>query len=459
LAAATTGVEGLEAIIPVAPNTSYYEYYRSNGLVRAPSGWQGEDIDVLFDYINSGLKREHCAATVRAELAARHDRRKGDFNEFWASRDYLGSVDKVRAATLMAHAFGDWNVKPSHSVRIYEALRAQGTPAQLYMHQGGHGGQPPHPMMNRWFTRYLYGLDNGVEQHPLAWIVREGASNANPTPYGDYPNPASGAVPLRLQAGGATAGGMTFLAHADTGTETLIDQAVLTAAQLAGLQQSPNRLLYRTPTLSAPLHLSGTPSITVRMASSKPALNLSVYLYSFPASGSPTLVTRGWADPQNHRSQSAGEPLVPGQFNDVTFNLEPDDQIIPAGAQLGLLILSSDYDFTVRPRPGTQLTVDLSKTTLQVPVVGGRLGFAICPAPDTRATVVVGDIDSGVPNRTVAGTCTINDHIVDDEEWSNAEAFMAHLTEVADLLLAAGLVNAEEREAIVGAGERSGVGT
>lgn len=32
LAAATTGVEGLEAIIPVAPNTSYYHYYRSNGL-------------------------------------------------------------------------------------------------------------------------------------------------------------------------------------------------------------------------------------------------------------------------------------------------------------------------------------------------------------------------------------------------------------------------------------------
>ncbi len=40
LAAATTGVEGLEAIIPVAPNTSYYHYYRSNGLVRAPGGYR-----------------------------------------------------------------------------------------------------------------------------------------------------------------------------------------------------------------------------------------------------------------------------------------------------------------------------------------------------------------------------------------------------------------------------------
>ena len=39
LAAATTGVEGLEAIIPIAPNTSYYHYYRSHGLIRSPGGY------------------------------------------------------------------------------------------------------------------------------------------------------------------------------------------------------------------------------------------------------------------------------------------------------------------------------------------------------------------------------------------------------------------------------------
>ena len=55
LAAATTGVKGLEAIIPIAPNTSYYHYYRSNGLVRSPGGYLGEDIDVLYDFINRPL--------------------------------------------------------------------------------------------------------------------------------------------------------------------------------------------------------------------------------------------------------------------------------------------------------------------------------------------------------------------------------------------------------------------
>src|SRR5512138_539206 len=56
-AAATTGVEGLEAIIPVSPNNSYYHYYRSNGLVRSPGGYLGEDVDVLYDYIHSNPDR------------------------------------------------------------------------------------------------------------------------------------------------------------------------------------------------------------------------------------------------------------------------------------------------------------------------------------------------------------------------------------------------------------------
>ena len=175
LAAATTGVEGLEAIIPVAPNTSYYHYYRSNGLVRSPGGYPGEDIDVLFDFIFSGDpgKRDYCIETVRDEMDAQLDRTTGDYNDFWAGRDYLNHIDGVRAATLMAHAFNDWNVMPEHSYRITEALKERGVPVQIYYHQGGHGGPPPPTLMNRWFTRYLLGVENGVENDAKAWIVRE----------------------------------------------------------------------------------------------------------------------------------------------------------------------------------------------------------------------------------------------------------------------------------------------
>jgi X-Pro dipeptidyl-peptidase len=401
VAAATTGVAGLEAIIPVAPNTSYYHYYRSNGLVRHPGGWLGEDIDFLYDFINSGdpARRPKCNALYRdGEFAEHRDRMTGDYNAFWAERDLLNKVKNIKAAVLMAHAFNDWNVVPEHSVRIIEALKGR-VPLQVYFHQGGHGGDPPFEMMNKWFTRYLHGVENGVEKDPKAWIVRESApqpappaeggrggrrGQPPPTPYADYPNPAASPVTLRLGRGGSAQGTLALTPAKSAGTEKLSDNVELGAPALALAPDSPHRLLYVTPELTAPVHVSGTARITIRMASSKPAANLSVYLVQIPwAEGniSPAnLITRGWADPQNHASLKAGgnfasmekgRPLTPGQFVTFTFDLQPDDQIIPPGKRIGLMIFSSDRDHTLWPKPGTELTIDLDATRLVLPVVGG----------------------------------------------------------------------------------------
>jgi hypothetical protein len=38
----------------------------------------------------------------------------------------------------------------------------------------------------------------------------------------------------------------------------------------------------------------------------------------------------------------------------MQFDLQPDDQIIPAGHQIGLMIFSSDRDFTLWPTPGRE---------------------------------------------------------------------------------------------------------
>ena len=98
------------------------------------------------------------------------------------------------------------------------------------------------------------------------------------------------------------------------------------------------------------MHISGTPRITLRIASSKPAANLSVWLVMLPYDSGARglrrsrrgLITRGWADIQNYKSltkggnyesQIPGEALVPGKFYDLTFDLEPDDEFVPAGKQ------------------------------------------------------------------------------------------------------------------------------
>jgi len=382
LAAATTGVDGLEAIIPIAPNTSYYHYYRSNGLVRSPGGYLGEDIDVLYDFIHSGdeSKRARNNKVVRdTEMKNGLDRITGDYNDFWAGRDYLNDMKPMKAALLMSHGFNDWNVMPEHSYRIYKKAKEMGLPVQIYYHQNGHGGPPPISMMNRWFTRYLYGAENGVENDPKAWIVRENDAKDNPTPYADYPNPDAKDVTFHLSPGAPGKGGLSTDRPDDAGTETLVDNYSFSGSSLAKAETTEHRLLYVTPILTEDVHISGIPKIKIKMASSKPAANLSVWLVSLPWSEAlntkitDNIITRGWADPQNHRSLTESEPLVPGKFYEMEFELMPDDQIIPKGQQIGLMIFSSDKEFTLWPEPGTELTVDLEGTTLTLPIVGGKL--------------------------------------------------------------------------------------
>ena len=413
LAAATTGVAGLEVVVPIAPNTSYYHYYRSNGLVRSPGGYLGEDVDVLYDYVASGNPegRANCDAIWKNGIFAGRsgqDRQSGDYNDFWAVRDLMPHVKNIRAAVLLAHGLNDYNVMPDHSTRIYDAMRAAGKPMSLYLHQGGHGGGPPLDMLNKWFSHYLYGVDNGVEKDPPVWIVHDqnaqksvsttatvaaaaqgggrGRGGVPASAFASYPVPGSVAVPLYPTAGGN--GVATLALSGSRGTETLIDDVAISGSAHASAARSTHRLLYATPELTDTLHVSGYPRVKLRVASSKPAANLSVWLVMLPYDstrrGSEShagIVSRGWADIQNYKSLTdggyytskvRGEPLVPGRFYDITFDMQPTDEFIPAGRRLAVVIMSSDKQFTLAPQTGTELTVDLAGSSVSIPIVGGR---------------------------------------------------------------------------------------
>jgi len=379
-AAATTGVEGLEAIIPVSPNNSYYHYYRANGLVRNPGGYIGEDVDVLYDFIHSNPDNcAYCDSVYKKNtILANIDRKTGDYNDFWFQRDLMNYVKDFKAATLMAHGFNDWNVMISHSIRFIKVLEEKGVPMQFYFHQGGHGGEPPFKMMNRWFTRYLFGIQNGVENDPKAWIVRENDDRLNPTPYPDYPNPDASDVVLYLTPGAPQAGSLVTEEKSGQGKESLTDNFSFSGSTLAQAEWTEHRLLYLTAPLTEDIHISGTPKITIKASCNKQAVNLSIWLVELPWSNNrnpkmtDNIITRGWADLQNYKSLRESEKLIPGKFYDMTFELEPDDQVIPAGKQIGLMIFSSDREFTLRPDPGTRLTIDLDATSINLPVVGGE---------------------------------------------------------------------------------------
>src|SRR5688572_20334743 len=280
ISAAISGVKGLAAIIPSAPNTSYYHYYRSNGLVRSPGGWLGEDIDFLYDYVHSNRNlamREPCNRIWRDSLFARNrDRATGDFNDFWAARDQLPHVGNIRAAVLFVHGFNDWNVVPEHTIRMWEALKDRSSDARIYLHQGGHGGSgPPADYVNRFWAHYLYDVDNGIDRSPRAMIVPSyaqppaGAGRGASAPavaYDDYPVPGSAHVTLHPGPGGNAIGTLTLTSKRDQGTEKLTDDYRVSPDAMAAATSSSNRLLYALPAFRDTLHISGTTRVTIRLA-------------------------------------------------------------------------------------------------------------------------------------------------------------------------------------------------
>jgi predicted acyl esterase len=451
---ASTGVEGLKAIVPISAISDWYDYYRANGMVRAPFTFQGEDLDILADVVYSRADQQICRPVID-NLAKEQDRATGDFSPFWAQRDSMLDVGNVHAAALVAHGNNDFNVMTKNMAQFYEAIKKQHVPHMLYFHQGGHGGAPPDVFINLWFSRYLFGVHNGVEKLPRAWVVREPdacpvrqttamgdqsntatltvadshhltfgltpsipitnadgtvttvtrdivgipdgthillsapvatsagqkvsdgatislqcATRLNPVPYAEWPDPGSRPVSLSFTAGAPGIGGLS-LGRGSATTETLTDNAFITAQTSAEAATSNVRLLYQTPVLNRDVHISGTPWLSLRMAFSKPAANLTGVLVDYAPDGTATILTRGWLDPQNRSSDSVSVPMVPGRFYNLRFDMQPKDSVIVAGHRIGVMILSSDNEATIRPAPGTQLTMDLHQSHVQLPIVGG----------------------------------------------------------------------------------------
>ena len=216
-----------------------------------------------------------------------------------------------------------------------------------------------------------------MENDPKSWVVREGQPQDRPTSYPEYPHPNAKPVNLYTIAGAPEVGKLVFQQQSGQQSETVIDNYSFSGDSLAQAHWTEHRCLYVTPKLSESIHLSGTPKIKLRVASDQPAVNLSVWVVSLPwnsrrdAKITDNIITRGWADPQNHKSIRESEPLIPGEFYDLEFDLQPDDQVIPKGQQIGLMVFSSDKDFTLHPDPGTQLIIDPNATRITLPVLGG----------------------------------------------------------------------------------------
>ena len=251
---------------------------------------------------------------------------------------------------------------------------------KLWLHNGGHGppaGDEFDVTVNRWFDHWLFGVENGSStSRGHACSAPDGASRrARP-----------GRFPATRRPHGSRLGEPGTLAtrrparaprqsFVDRGRELDTDDSLIALPDAP----NPNRLAYLSPVLRSAVHVSGTPEVTLRASvDNRYAANLTAVLVDYgPGDEPPTMVTRGWIDVQNRSGPGRSTPIRQGKDYAFSFDLQPDDYVVAAGHRIGLVVVSTDHDYTLRPLPGTRLTLSPERSELSLPVVGGRaaLGF------------------------------------------------------------------------------------
>lgn len=413
--AAATGVPGLKAIVPIAGISSWYDYYRANGGVLAPGTFQGEDLDVLAKFVYTRADQEICKPVID-DIEQKQDRVTGDYSRFWDDRNYVKDARKVRAAVMVVHGLNDWNVKVKNSVQWWNALKQTGVPLKLWLHQANHATpfrwriEEWLRQIHHWFDRWLYNIDNGITREPRVDVER---SPGTWEQYRDWPVPGTRTLPLSLNAGPAGQPGTLSTRARHGAPQSLIDAGkTRTAEQLLvnENQADPNRLAYLTPPLGNAVKVNGIPKMSVRASLDGRSPYLTALLVDYGTDTRPTgvrvdtgqrvcyglgvpgddgcttrqahqtetapykIVTRAWLDARNRHSFSRTDPIKAGKMYDFSWAFEPTDYVVKAGHRLGVIIMSTDYDYTLRYPAGTKLVLQpgTSKVLLPLAPGGGR---------------------------------------------------------------------------------------
>ncbi|SFR87972.1 X-Pro dipeptidyl-peptidase [Halomicrobium zhouii] len=423
-ALATTGVDGLEAVVPQSANNGQYSLFRANGTPISVVPDESAGMTDLGTWVQAGNARRPACDHWTERIETGQDTATGDYNDFWHEREFLPDADAVDAAVLLTHAVDDPIVKPNNVADWYEALDAADVPLKLWLHEGGHRsprGQRWETLLDRWWAYWLKDVDNGVMDEDPVTVVRGGKPvlGGSRETYQEWPVPGAEPVTLRFRTGGATAGEAS-VGDPDPAAESFVDDPSIPVREHAVATESGHRLRYGTPPLETSVHVSGRVVPSLSLSFDDPTV-VSVALVEYGPSGA-DVVTRGWADPLNRPSyreydspvaykQSLREsrPLDADEPVTVEFPLQATDHVFEEGSRIGLVVYATDREFTLRPPGNATVTLSLSESAVEMPVVGGETPLTDAFADDATygeqfwARSSSGPVDGFGPGLAVGG--------------------------------------------------------
>ena len=399
---ATTGVDGLEVIIAEAGISSWYNYYRENGLVTSPGGYPGEDFDSLAeltysrnllggDYLHHNAAHQADLDIVKKEL----DRASGDYNQFWHDRNYLLHADQVKAEVVFTHGSQDWNVKPLHVFNMFQAL-----PTSIKKHLFYHNGA--HVYLNNWqsidfresmnalLSKKLLGYDSSYELPTVIW--QDNTEEQSWTSLDDFGNQTSQRTFLL--------GDSEKVIQNRYETKDYERYGKAYPTFLTDLYQDKAQQVTIDLPIEEDLHLNGKARLHLRLHSSTNKGLLSAqllelgskkYLQPYPAvlsvrtldngryhmldnltelpfkEAGQRVISKGYLNLQNRHDLLEVDAVTPGEWMEFDFDLQPTIYKLEKGATLRLVLYTTDFEITVRDQTDYQLTIDLAQSSLHLP--------------------------------------------------------------------------------------------
>ena len=399
---ATTGVDGLEVIIAEAGISSWYNYYRENGLVTSPGGYPGEDFDSLAeltysrnllggDYLHHNVAHQADLDRVKKEL----DRASGDYNQFWHDRNYLLNANRVKAEVVFTHGSQDWNVKPLHVFNMFQAL-----PASIKKHLFYHNGA--HVYLNNWqsidfresmnalLSKKLLGYDSSYELPTVIWQDNTGEQSW--TSLDDFGNQTSQrtfslgdgekVIQNRYETKDYERYGKsypTFLSdlYQDKAQQVTIDLPIEEDLHLNGkarlhlrLHSSTNKGLLSAQLLElgSKKYLQPYPAVLSVRTLDNGRYHMLDNLTELPfKEAGQRVISKGYLNLQNRHDLLEVEDVTPGEWMEFDFDLQPTIYKLEKGATLRLVLYTTDFEITVRDQTDYQLTIDLAQSSLHLP--------------------------------------------------------------------------------------------
>lgn len=399
---ATTGVDGLEVIIAEAGISSWYNYYRENGLVTSPGGYPGEDFDSLAeltysrnllggDYLHHNAAHQADLDIVKKEL----DRASGDYNQFWHDRNYLLQADKVKAEVVFTHGSQDWNVKPLHVFNMFQAL-----PANIKKHLFYHNGA--HVYLNNWqsidfresmnalLSKKLLGYNSNYELPTVIWQDNTGEQSwTSLDDFGNQTNQRTFSlgddekvIQNRYETKDYERYGKaypTFLTdlYQDKAQQVTIDLPIEEDLHLNGkarlhlrLHSSTNKGLLSAQLLElgSKKYLQPYPAVLSVRTMDNGRYHMLDNLTELPfKEAGQRVISKGYLNLQNRHNLLEVEAVTPGEWMEFDFDLQPTIYKLEKGATLRLVLYTTDFEITVRDQTDYQLTIDLAQSSLHLP--------------------------------------------------------------------------------------------